>query len=107
LAPFILSVSLLAACCSVEAATGTVSSERMARVQHACAVTMGLDPSEQEFASCKEVLLTTLADVDREREDDAIRAACLDRGHAIGTPGFSLCVVDTEQGKNPRLVASH
>jgi hypothetical protein len=97
--PAIAAAFLLAACASSQATTPIASPEQTARVRHACAITMGLNPSEEDFDMCRLSLLQTLSRVDQARAIEAARAACNAQGLKGGTPAFAQCVQDANPAR--------
>jgi Cache domain len=65
---------------------------RTARVQHACTVIMGLDPSAVLYATCIRSLDRTLARLGRAQSASTKRDACIQAGLQPGTPSFASCV---------------
>ena len=57
-------------------------SSRIAQERHACAVVLGLDPSDRRYDTC-------IRSLDRR--------ACSDKGLEPGTSAFAVCVVNAEQ----------
>lgn len=76
------------------------------RVQedHACAVVLGLDPSEASYRDCIDDLERNLRPADPARAANApsstrqkAGAACADAGLKEGSLAYSRCVVDIDQ----------
>ena len=95
--PSLASALALAACASYPANADSAPPAAIAAVDHACAVTMGLNPSEAEYSLCTRRLLETVAGLERPQRVARERAACLARGLQVGTPDFALCVVAQNQ----------
>jgi hypothetical protein len=98
--PVVGAVLFLAACGSNPADAQSSTPERIAEVQHACATTMQLDPSEELFEGCAASLTQTLAAMDQTQLVERDRRACMQRGFQPGTREFALCVVDAQQPGN-------
>lgn len=64
-----------------------------ARVQHACAVIMGLQPGAL-YDTCKRSLDSTLFELDRARLVSTEQNACARLGLKPGTPSFAACVAN-------------
>jgi hypothetical protein len=63
------------------------------RVQHACAVIMGLQPGAL-YDTCTRALDSTLFELDRARLVSAEQNACARSGLKPGTPSFAACVAN-------------
>jgi hypothetical protein len=74
-------------------ANAAENSPRMARVQHACAVVLGLDPSSHRYNACLRSLDRSLSEWDYARNVSTDRNTCDRRGLQPGTPAFAVCVV--------------
>ena len=72
---------------------------RMAQVQHACTVVMGLDPRARGYDTCLMSLNRSLSLWDRTRLVKSDRNACSRKGLQPGTPAFAVCVVQTDQSQ--------
>jgi hypothetical protein len=73
------------------------NSSRMAQEQHACAVVLGLDPSDDRYDTCVRSLDRSLSGWDQQRLVAGQRSACAQKGLQPGTPAFAMCVVNTAQ----------
>ncbi len=93
----LMSVLALAACAPNPANASSAPPAVIAAAAHACADTMGLNPSEAEYAMCTRELLRTVRQLDRPRLVAQDRAACAARGLQPGTTDFALCVVAENQ----------
>lgn len=82
----------------VSAATAEDAS-RMAQVQHACTVVMGLDPRGRGYATCIMSLNRSLSLWDQARLVKSDRNACSRKGLRPGTPAFAVCVVQADQSQ--------
>ena len=96
IAPVALAALALCACASNPANADSATPGRVARIRHACGVTMGLDPSGAEFQACTISLEQTMAAMDQAALVQADRKACMDQALQPGTPAFALCVVGRE-----------
>jgi len=67
-------------------------SPRMARVQHACAVVMGLHQPGSLYLACVRSLDRTLSSQDQARQAGALRSLCAQQKLTPGTPSFAACV---------------
>lgn len=69
------------------------------RVQHACAVVLGLDPSEAPYQDCAATLARVApgADPPMPIVRQKARSACADIGLDPGSIAFGQCVADVEQ----------
>ena len=72
-------------------------SSRIAQERHACAVVLGLDPSDRRYDTCIRSLDRSLAVWDQTQVARTDRRACADKGLAPGTSAFVVCVVKAEQ----------
>jgi hypothetical protein len=75
------------------------NSSRTAQEQHACAVTVGLDPSGRSYDICIGILDKSLSEWDQARLIVSDQSACSQKGLQPGTPAFALCVVDAGQSQ--------
>jgi hypothetical protein len=73
------------------------NSSRMAQVEHACAVVMGLQKPGDLYDTCIRSLDKTLSELDRARLASTDRSACAQEGLKPGTPAFAACVINTSQ----------
>jgi hypothetical protein len=73
------------------------NSPRIAQVQHACTVAMGLDPSERGYDACIMSLNRSLSLWDQARLVKSDRNECSRKGLQPGTPAFAVCVVHADQ----------
>jgi hypothetical protein len=73
------------------------NSSRMAQEQHACAVVLGLDPSDDRYDTCVRSLDRSLSGWEQQRLVAGQRSACAQKGLQPGTPAFAMCVVNTAQ----------
>ena len=64
---------------------------------HACAVTLGLDPSGRRYRTCIRSLDRSVSEWDQVLLAESARSACARKGLQLGTPAFAVCVVDSEQ----------
>lgn len=87
-------VLLAAAHTSANAAEG---STRMVQVRHACAVVLGLDPSERPYDFCVGSLGRSLSEANQAQLVESDRSACAQKGLAPGASAFATCVVNAEQ----------
>ena len=72
---------------------------RTAQEQHACAVVLGLDPSERRYDPCIWTLDRSLSEWDDVRLVSTDRDTCARDGLQPGTPAFAVCVVKAEQSQ--------
>jgi hypothetical protein len=72
---------------------------RMAQVQHACTVVMGLDPRGRGYDTCIMSLNRSLSLWDQARLVKRDRTACARKGLQPGTPAFAVCVVQADQSQ--------
>ena len=75
------------------------SSLRAAKENHACAVVLGLDRSEDPYATCVRSLERSLSESDQAQVVESNRLACTQAGLAPGTSAFATCVVEAEQSR--------
>jgi hypothetical protein len=75
------------------------SSSRTEQEQHACAVTVGLDPSGRSYDTCIRSLDRSLSEWDQARLIVSDQSACSQKGLQPGTSAFALCVVDAGQSQ--------
>ena len=73
------------------------SSQRMAQLQHACAVVMGLDRPGNLYDTCIRSLSNTLSELDQARLTSTDETACAREGYRTGTPAYAVRVVNAEQ----------
>jgi hypothetical protein len=71
---------------------------------HACAVVLGLSPSETDYDACAESLSRSLSAAHEAQAVERNRRACAEKGLSVGTSAFDVCVVNAEQ--SPRA-SSH
>jgi hypothetical protein len=72
---------------------------RMAQVQHACTVLMGLDPRGRGYETCIMSLNRSLSLWDQVRLVKRDRNACSRKGLQPGTSAFAVCVVGADQSQ--------
>lgn len=77
-------------------ANAAEGSSRIAQERHACAVVLGLNPSDRRYDTCIRSLDRTLAEWDQAQVVQTDRRACSDQGLAPGTSAFAVCVVTAE-----------
>jgi hypothetical protein len=73
------------------------SSQRMAQLQHACGVVMGLHRPGNLYDTCIRSLSNTLSELDQARLTLTDQTACAQEGYRTGTPAYAVCVVNAEQ----------
>jgi hypothetical protein len=73
------------------------SSQRMAQLQHACAVVMGLHRPGDLYDECIRSLSKTLSELDQARRASEDQTACAQDGYRTGTPAYADCVVNAER----------
>ena len=73
------------------------SSQRMAQLQHACAVVMGLHQPGDLYDTCIRSLSNTLSELDQARLTSTDETACAQEGYRAGTPAYADCVVNAQQ----------
>jgi hypothetical protein len=78
-------------------ANAAENQSRVVQEYHACAVTLGLDPSGRRYRTCISSLARSLSEWDQVRLTESARSACVQKGLQRGTPAFAVCVVDAEQ----------
>ena len=78
-------------------AANAESSLRLAQEHHACAVVLGLDPSEGRYDTCIGSLDRSLSESDQAHAVESNRLACAEKGLNPGTSAFATCVVTAEQ----------
>jgi hypothetical protein len=66
---------------------------RLARAQHACAVILGLVPSDLRYDACLKSLDGSLSEWDYARSVSRDRNTCDRDGLRPGTPAFAVCVI--------------
>jgi hypothetical protein len=72
-------------------------SSRTAQEHHACAVVLGLDPSELPYDTCMKSLDRSLSESDQSQLVESNRSACAQDGLDPGTSAFAVCVVKAKQ----------
>jgi hypothetical protein len=77
--------------------TSAHAAEDSARITHACAAVMGLDPSEEPYEDCVRSLERTLSRLKQSELTDSSRSQCAQKGLDPGTAAFDTCVVKAEQ----------
>jgi hypothetical protein len=65
--------------------------------RHACAVVLGLDPSELPYDECIRSLDRTLSQLRRSELAASDRSLCAGKGLSPGTSTFAICVVTAGQ----------
>ena len=80
-------------------AANAESSLRMAQEHHACAVVLGLDPSEGLYDTCVRSLDRSLSESDQAHAVESYRLACAEKGLNPSTSAFATCVVKAEQSR--------
>jgi hypothetical protein len=73
------------------------ASSTIAQERHACAVVLGLSPSDRRYDTCIRSLDRSLAEWGQAQVVQTDRRACADRGLEAGTSVFAVCVVNAEQ----------
>ena len=73
------------------------SSPRMAQLQHACGVVMGLHRPGNLYDRCIRSLSNTLSELDQARLDSMDQTACARERYRTGTPAYAVCVVNAKQ----------
>jgi hypothetical protein len=73
------------------------ASSRIAQERHACAVVLGLSPSDRRYDTCIRGLDRSLAEWGQAQVVRTDRRARGDKGLEPGTSAFAVCVVDAEQ----------
>jgi hypothetical protein len=76
------------------------SSLRAEQEKHACAVVLGLDRSEDPYATCIRSLERSLSESDQAQVVESNRLACAQEGLDPGTSAFATCVVKAEQSQS-------
>jgi hypothetical protein len=71
-------------------------SSRIAQERHACAVVLGLSPSDRRYGTCIRSLDRSLAEWDQAQLVQTDRRGCSDKGLEPGTSAFAVCVVNAE-----------
>ena len=71
----------------------------LAQEQHACAVVLGLDPSERRYEACIRSLERSLSEWNYARLVSTDRSACARDDLQPGTRAFAVCVVNAEQSQ--------
>src|SRR5437899_8307557 len=77
--------------------TSARAAEDTARIGHACATVMGLDPTTQPYQDCIKSLDRTLSRLKRLERSTSSRNQCVKQGLDPGTAAFASCVVQAEQ----------
>jgi hypothetical protein len=72
-------------------ATAAENSPEMAQEQRACAVVLGLDPSEDRYETCVRVLNRNLSQWRQARLVESNRSVCAQKGLDPDTPAFAVC----------------
>jgi hypothetical protein len=67
---------------------------RTVRMQHACAVVMGLPQPGALYDTCIRILSDTLFELDRAQLVSTEQNACARLGFRPGTPSFAACVAN-------------
>ena len=78
-------------------ANAAEGSSRIAQERHACAVVLGLDPSDRRYDTCIRSLDRSLAEWDQAQVVQTDRRSCADKGLMAGTSAFAVCVINAEQ----------
>jgi hypothetical protein len=78
-------------------ANAAENSSRIAQEHHACAVVLGLDPSDRQYDTCITSLDRSLTEWDQAQAVQTDRHACAEKGLEPGTAAFAVCVVDAGQ----------
>jgi hypothetical protein len=73
------------------------NSQRMAQLQHACPVAMGLHRPGDLYDTCIRSLSNTLSELDQARLASTDQTACAQDGYRTGTPAYAVCVLNAEQ----------
>jgi hypothetical protein len=73
------------------------AAEDTARIGHACATVMGLDPTTEPYQDCIKSLDRTLSRLKRLERSTSSRNQCAQKGLDPGTAAFASCVVQAEQ----------
>jgi hypothetical protein len=71
------------------------------RVSHACAVVLGLNPSETDYYACVGSLSRSLSAVREAQAVESDQGVCAQKGFTVGTPAFDDCVVQADQSPRP------
>jgi hypothetical protein len=77
--------------------TPAQAAEDTARIGHACATVMGLDPTTEPYQDCVKSLTRTLTRLKRLELSESSRSQCTQKGLDPGTAAFDTCVVQAEQ----------
>jgi hypothetical protein len=72
------------------------ASSTIAQERHACAVVLGLSPSDRRYDTCIRSLDRSLAEWGQAQVVQTDRRACADTGLEPGTSPFAVCVVNAE-----------
>jgi hypothetical protein len=72
---------------------------RLAQEQHACAVVLGLDPSQRRYDACIRSLERSLSEWNYARLVSTDRSVCARHGLQPGTRAFAVCAVNAEQSQ--------
>lgn len=78
-------------------ANGAENSSRISQEHHACAVVLGLDPSDRQYDTCIRSLDRSLTEWDQAQAVQTNRRVCTEKGLEPGTGDFAVCVVKAEQ----------
>ena len=81
----------------LSAGAGPENTTNMARVHHACAAIMGLDPLDWRYHICVSSLKDSLQQLNRARLVSTDRSTCAKERLKPGTPAFAVCVEKAEQ----------
>jgi hypothetical protein len=90
-AAIVLLASVHTAAHAAEGATRTIQE------RHACAVVLGLDPSELPYDECIRSLDRTVSQLKRSELAASDRSLCAGKGLGPGTSAFAICVVTAGQ----------
>jgi hypothetical protein len=72
------------------------ASSRIAQEHYACAVVLGLSPSDRRYDTCIRSLDRSLAEWGQAQMVQTDRRACADKGLEPATSPFAVCVVNAE-----------
>ena len=78
-------------------ASAAENPSQVIQAHHACAVTLGLDPSGRRYRTCIRSLARSVSEWDQVLLAESARSAYARKGLQLGTPAFAVCVVDSEQ----------
>jgi hypothetical protein len=87
-------LTFLSACAGNPTQAESLSADQSAQVHHACAQTMGLEPSEADYSMCTRSLRQTLAGLEQAKLVEQDRRVCMSKSFQPGTREFALCVVN-------------